>query len=155
MQYSKKPNTLFFLLTITTLAFLVSCKKPKYPSTDALSVIETIEQCYIGIIDRDTIKLEFKTVGDSISGLLSYSYFNKFQNSGIIKGVMHGDTLFAVYTITSNDGVSQNEVAFIKQNNVIYEGSGDVIVENGMKVFVHRHALIFSTLMKLEPTHCQ
>lgn len=131
------------------------CKNTAISSAEGLKVLETIKQCYLGSSGRDTIYIEFATIGDSITGKLSYSHFNQYQSKGSINGKMHGDTLLATYTVNFDNIITKKEVAFLKQDNVIFEGKGNTKVQDGITVYDNTSSLIYSTLIKIQNVHCK
>ena len=107
------------------------------------------EFCYGQSKKRNTILLHIIQEGKVVSGDLIYKLPEKDKNSGIIKGEMHGDTLFANYEFMSEGVISDREVAFLKTHDGMVEGYGEMKDENGKMVFKDRSSLNFSgTVLK-------
>jgi hypothetical protein len=107
------------------------------------------EFCYGHSKKRNTILLHIIQEGTVVSGDLVYKLPEKDKNSGIIKGEMHGDTLFANYEFMSEGVISDREVAFLKTHDGMVEGYGEMKDENGKMIFKNRSALNFSgTVLK-------
>ena len=93
------------------------------------------KNCYANYSLKDTVKLELVKNENIISGTLSFKYFGKDENIGTFAGVMRGDTLVADYTFMSEGVTSVRQIAFIKLDNTLVEGYGDVEEKNGEMVF--------------------
>lgn len=111
-------------------------------------------QCYAYTSAKDTVRLTLTTTQPTVTGQLSYRYFEKDRNEGTIRGAMHGDTLRAEYTFQSEGVASVREVAFVRRGTGFVEGYGDVIERGGAMVFKQPQALKFTSTTTLAPVPC-
>ena len=93
------------------------------------------KSCYQHYSVKDTVKLKLVKNENIISGTLRFKYFGKDENKGTFAGVIRGDTLVADYTFMSEGVTSVRQIAFLKRNNTLMEGYGDVEEKNGEMVF--------------------
>lgn len=136
------------IMNLVLMGLLVSCKKEKpeeiVPADNETSeVVKPISECYVGVLKRDTISMTISLNGNKVAGDLSYKFFEKDSNSGIINGVMKGDTLIAEYTFQSEGRTSIRQVAFLKKGNTYIEGYGDVMEDSGKIRFKNPKQLHF------------
>ncbi|HEY6171913.1 MAG TPA: hypothetical protein VIX80_06625 [Candidatus Kapabacteria bacterium] len=143
-----------FLGLVACISILSSCKnEPKQtPEQQPASVNTT--QCYSYATDKDTVSLKLTFEGNEVMGDLSYKYFQKDQSKGTLIGVMTGDTLFAIYTFTSEAVESTREVAFLKKGNDLVEGYGNVQEKDGLVIFANKGSLDFSSKILLKLVEC-
>ena len=80
--------------------------------------------------------------------------FEKDKNNGIFEGELHGDTLIAEYTFTSEGKESIRQVAFLKKGNQLFEGFGDMEDKNGKMMFKNISTLKFGESMVFNKTDC-
>jgi hypothetical protein len=100
------------------------------------------------------VRLTLAATQPTVTGQLSYRYFEKDRNEGTIRGAMHGDTLRAEYTFQSEGVASVREVAFVRRGTGFVEGYGDVVERAGAMVFKQPHALQFAAAPTLLPVPC-
>jgi hypothetical protein len=84
-----------------------------------------------------------------------YHYFEKDRNTGTLKGQMNGDTLFATYTFMSEGKESVRNVAFLKTENEMKEGYGNLNPASGEPDFTDKSAIKFDNKFVLKKTNCQ
>ncbi len=89
-----------------------------------------------------------------VTGRLEYRLFEKDSNSGTIKGVIRGDTLFADYSFISEAKGSVREVAFLRTNDKWVEGFGDMKENNGKMIFTGKSSLQFNGNIVLTEVPC-
>ncbi|RTY95267.1 hypothetical protein EKL32_07505 [Flavobacterium sp. GSN2] len=127
------------IINLVLVSLLVSCKKDKaaeiIPENETSVIVRPISECYVGVLERDTISLTISINKNKVAGELSYKFFEKDSNSGIISGTMKGNTLIAEYTFQSEGQTSIRQVAFLKKGNTFIEGYGDVMDDNGKTKF--------------------
>lgn len=68
---------------------------------------------------------------------------------------MKGDTLIVDYTFDSEGSESVREVVFLKRNNQLIEGFGDVEEKDGKTVFKDKSKLIFGNSIVFKKVDCQ
>ena len=125
-------------------------------NTDSLvaASAQPAPSCYQYVNDRDTVLLSISGEAITVTGLLSYNYYQKDKSSGGIQGNMFGDTLIADYTFQSEGATSIREVAFLKKDSSFAEGYGDVEEKDGKMVFKNRNTIQF-TGKPLKKTECK
>lgn len=110
--------------------------------------------CYAGSSGKDTITLSLSTTGDNVIGSLDYKFYEKDRNHGSVSGHLAGDTLIADYIFTSEGLQSIRQVAFLKKENTLIEGHGDMEEKNGKMVFKNTGTLHFTGGFVLQKTAC-
>ena len=131
---------------------------PEEKTTDATTTVKSetpTSQCYIGTSGKDSILLNLTGNGETVNGELSYLFSEKDRNTGTIEGVFHGDTLLADYSFMSEGTMSKRQVAFLKQDNKLLEGYGDMSEESGGTKFKSPASLSFGKGFNLEKTDCK
>lgn len=115
-------------------------------NTDSLvaASAQPAPSCYQYIHGKDTVLLSISGEAITVTGLLSYNYYQKDKSSGDIQGNMYGDTLIADYTFQSEGTTSVREVAFLKKDSSFVEGYGDVEEKDGKMVFKNRNTIQFT-----------
>lgn len=93
--------------------------------------------CYIAINKGDTAWLDIDTTDQKIKGLLTMSYGGKKRYHGEIKGTIKNDTLNAHYDFKVNkvDKWYRNPVSFLRKDNKLIMGVGDIVMVWGSGVF--------------------
>lgn len=147
------------IITFFLASSLAACnpsenKQDEAPVTDTRTTVTT-HHCYEGIYNRDTIFLELHRNGDSASGQLQYSIFEKDRNNGTFRGLVKGDTLLAYYTFLSEGKESVRQVAFLQKDSSLYEGYGNVQEEHGRMVFKEGTVLNFPADRPLKKVACR
>lgn len=92
------------------------------PKTEEKVTTETSTACYGSYTDRDSVFLSLTVAGEKVTGNLIYKLFEKDKNHGTLDGIVHGDTILAMYRFESEGKTSTREVAFLKQDNGLVEG---------------------------------
>ncbi|HSD05704.1 hypothetical protein [Flavobacterium sp.] len=145
-----KKLSIFCLL----LAFIVlgSCKKEQKEietvKAEAQQPVSTA--CYKALYENDTIDLKINTLKNGkIAGDMVMKIENKPEKVGTIEGEFRGDTLFADYSFiqgTNKDRVFKNPMAFLKRNDSLVLGSGEIITYLGKSYFTKGKPLNFKTV---------
>ena len=112
------------------------------------------KQCYANYSKKDSIKLELTTNENTITGTLQIKLFEKDENKGTFKGIIKGDTLVADYVFMSEGIMSTRQIAFIKRNNNLIEGYGDVEEKDGKILFKNASKLNFNNSTPLVKVIC-
>lgn len=143
------------LLFAGSLALLAACHEQSTPATqEPTAAAATGPQCFAHTTATDTIRLTLQTTQPTVTGQLTYHYFEKDRNRGTISGTMHGDTLRADYTFQSEGTTSVRQVAFLRRDIGFIEGFGPVAERGGKTVFTQPHALTFDAKYTLLPVAC-
>lgn len=126
----------FVFVTLFTLACNNTTKENAVAdSTGTTRTGESPDRCYAYLTDKDTVKMQLVLDGKNASGDLSYRLYEKDSNTGTLSGTMQGDTLIADYTFSSEGVQSVREVRFLKQDDMLVEGTGDMEEVNGKMVY--------------------
>jgi hypothetical protein len=143
------------LLVAGSLTLLTACHEQTAQTTqEAAAPTPTGPQCYAYATAQDTVRLTLQTTQPSVTGQLSYRYFEKDRNQGTIRGTMHGDTLLADYTFQSEGTTSVRQVAFLHRDTGFIEGFGAVAERQGQTVFAQPHTLQFDAKYTLLAVAC-
>lgn len=110
--------------------------------------------CYKFASEKDTVLLQMEQINEEVAGTLSYNYFEKDKNDGTFEGKMIGDTLYADYTFGSEGSVSVREVMFVKKENKLIEGFGEVEEVNGKMKFKDNAKFTLNEKMPLTEINC-
>jgi hypothetical protein len=143
------------LLFAGSLGLLAACHEQTTQATqEPATPAPTGPQCYAHISATDTVRLTLQTTQPTVTGRLTYRYFEKDRNQGTISGTMHGDTLLADYTFQSEGVTSVRQVALLRRDIGFIEGFGPVAERQGKTVFTQPHALQFDAKYTLLPVAC-
>ncbi len=135
---------------LVALLFATACTSEKSEQTDtrqepvATDVVES-SACYASVMGPDTMLLSLKTMGEEVTGSLTYNFYEKDDNQGTLRGEMRGDTLLADYTFQSEGTESIRQVAFLKRGEGFVEGYGDIEDQGGKMVFKNAASLDFNS----------
>ncbi len=150
-----------FLLLLSVAFAFVSCKKEVNEPLPAPTVQEEMVAnefeiiCYQGIIKSDTINLSLQIAkNQDVKGDLSYLFFEKDKNKGVIVGKMSGDTLKGNYTFMSEGKESFREIVFLRKGKIMIEAYGDVEELANKTVFKDPKKLYFDSATVLSKIDC-
>lgn len=143
----------YLIFTAASLLLLTACHEQTTQTAQAPTPFVG-PQCYAYVTATDTVRLTLQTEQPTVTGLLSYRYFEKDRNQGTIRGTLHGDTLLADYTFQSEGRQSVREVAFLRRDIGFVEGFGAVTERRGKAVFTQPRALQFDAKYTLLPVAC-
>ena len=115
---------------------------------------ESPTRCYAYLSNKDTVRLQLAMDGKSASGDLSYHLYEKDHNNGRINGTMRGDTLVADYTFASEGTESVREVRFLRHDNILVEGIGEMEESNGKMVYKDPNAIRYMGGLVLKKVDC-
>ncbi|WP_316796730.1 hypothetical protein [Pedobacter agri] len=115
----------------------------------------TSTQCYQSIKNRDTATVSLNIENEKVTGSLSYNLFEKDKNNGVVAGIVKGDTIIADYTFQSEGSTSIRQVAWLKQNNQLIEGFGDVEEVDGKTKFKDLGKLNFDKSLVFSKIDCK
>lgn len=149
------------LLALFTFFALSSCKKEENEPLVTPTVQEEMVAnefqiiCYQGIIKSDTINLSLEIAeNQDVKGDLSYLFFEKDKNNGVVVGKMVGDTLKGNYTFMSEGLESSREIVFLRKGKIMIEAYGDVEQVNKKTVFKDPKKLYFDSATVLSEIDC-
>lgn len=112
-------------------------------------------QCFEAISGRDTAILKLNNLNGKITGKLSFNFYEKDDSDGDISGEFKGDTLFVDYIFKSEGRISKNPLAFLKKDEKLYQGYGDIETYLGKTYFKNNAALAFENGFVFETTNCE
>ena len=112
------------------------------------------QYCYSYIKNKDTARITIMSSGAITTGELSYSLFEKDKNNGIFEGELHGDTILAEYTFSSEGKESVRQVAFLKKGDQLLEGYAEVMEKGGKTVFKNKSDLKFGEGLVFTKVNC-
>lgn len=132
--------------------FLFACGSPSGggEKIDDQSVARESSACYLYENGKDSIRLQLSSVGDKVSGELTYDWFEKDGNTGTVSGEKKGDTLLLDYIFASEGTESIREEVFLKRNGAYEIGYGDMEEKGDKQVFKNRSKLRFGDLVLKE-----
>lgn len=150
------------LVAIAISMMVVSCKKEaEQESTDEMkenvpaAQVSPVEECYEFTEGKDTILAKLKVLNETVTGDLSYKLYQKDKNEGTLEGKMSGDTLFADYKFMSEGVASVRQVTFLKANETMTEGYGDVEEKEGKMVFKEKAKINYVSKSILRKVVCK
>lgn len=103
-------------------------------------------QCYVAIDGPDTAYLNLDSRADGkITGKLLIDFAEKPDNDGVLDGEFKGDTLYVNYTFTTGESktIYKNPLAFLKDNNRLLLGVGEIESYLGKSYFKKGTAIDF------------
>ena len=143
---------------ILSVVFL-GCKKESQASAETIETVpaQTVSEknCYEFVKGKDTVRLSVVETLKVVNGELEYHWAEKDRNSGTITGKFVGDTLYADYTFNSEGISSVREVAFLKSQNNLIEGFGEVVSTDNKQVFKSPKQLKFEGGIVLTKASCK
>ncbi|MFC4211428.1 hypothetical protein ACFOWA_09560 [Pedobacter lithocola] len=155
-------NRLFYIVAIVTI-LLSACQSDskKYTTVDSSIMsnqqapYKSPDECFIYTKNRDTATLLMYGSADKILGELRYNFYEKDKNSGVIYGVLKGDTITVDYKFQSEGVYSHREIVWVRKGDTLLEGSGDVYEENGNVKFKNKRKLTFGKGIVFTKTKCK
>jgi len=146
-------------LTIAAALF-TACQSKNTSSDDADTTAMSAEpantsQCYQSIKNRDTASITLNIEDDKVTGALNYNLFEKDKNAGVIAGIVKGDTIIADYTFQSEGTTSIRQVVWLKKENQLIEGFGDVEEVDGKTQFKDQNKINFDKSMVFNQIDCK
>ncbi|QRR00054.1 hypothetical protein [Dyadobacter sandarakinus] len=148
----------FSLLPVLSLFLLTACNSGPTENTGINRKLSdddtTFNVCYTSTFKKDTILLNGLMYGDSIKGSLGYKLYEKQQQNGSLTGMMHGDTMWGVYTFMTSGSETVNEITFLRSDSLLIEGLGERHLENGKFIFNDKSKITY-TGVRLTKTDCR
>ena len=151
-------KNLGFICALLSCIGLQSCKKNEIKKNVVTETPVSVE-CYKAIYEKDSIDLKINTLQDKkITGTMEMILFEKPKKVGEIMGEFRGDTLFVSYTFTAgkNKKVTyKNPMAFLKRENELILGKGEIETTMGASYFVKGTKIDFDQVKyKFTPVDC-
>lgn len=130
----------------------VTLDKPK-PDRKEQPAVASNEECFRWVSGKDTVDLRLVRTADNIRGRLRYMWYEKDKSNGTIVGVFKRDTLKADYRFESEGMESFREVVFIRKDNQLIQGNGDMADRKGKMVFTGK--LSFENSISMTKAECR
>ena len=149
-------------LMATALLTISSCKKnennelpvnqlpvTEAPVSDLPATIE--KQCYLKVIQKDSIILEFEKIGDSIAGIFHWKPYEKDKKLSTFRGTMDGSTANTV-GMYNGEGVDYTEeLIFTIENDSAFVKFGEMVQgTNGIWTYKDAEAAHAQALPKVD-----
>lgn len=113
------------------------------------------KSCYLGVVGKDSAKMEIDRNGRDFKGFLSYKRFESDSSLGEINGIISGDTLKGNFNFLSEGMISINEKHFLLKDGKLMEGLGNMVyVDDITMKFENPSKLTYGQGFVLSPTDC-
>lgn len=112
------------------------------------------KECFANYTPKDSVKLTLINNGYTVTGTLEIKLLGKDENKGNYTGMMKGDTLIADYSFFSEGVLSVRQIVFLKRNNTLIEGHGEVAEIDGKMSFKKLDQLKFDEKAALKIVAC-
>ncbi len=147
------------LLTINVL-ILLACNNAKEQtgSTTATSTDSTdknvktgttsdttVTGCFTQINKRDTATLQLDAKGITITGPLSYNYYQKDRNGGTLQAEIVGNILIGWYLFRSEGIMSVRQAAWKISKNQLWPAIGEMKEQNDSMLYVNPDKLSYDS----------
>lgn len=123
-------------------------------ATGKTATTNETSECYANTKSKDSVLLHLTINNNTVTGNMNYKIAGKDKNKGTLQGEMRGDTLFADYTFSSEGTQSVRQVAYLKKDNSLLEGYGDVEEKENKMVFKNTGKLNFGKGVVLQKINC-
>lgn len=148
----------FFLLVAAVVSSCSQSGSQANKNTDSLKTVVTSgnsDACFLKTSGKDSVMLQVHIQDTSVSGDLSYRYFEKDKNTGTISGSIHNNIIHAQYTFMSEGTQSVRPVVFKLQDDKAYEAVPDSINHEGIPVFSNDDASLKFDVEPLSKISCK
>lgn len=146
-------------VTILILLFLNSCNSnnngQKQRAAESPEAPTNQMTCFAFNNGEDSIMMSLERKGNQVHGNLSFNYYEKDSNRGTFLGNINGDTLWANYSFLSEGIVSNREVVFLRKEDDLIQGYGEVTEREGNLVFTNRNDIRFDNNFILSKVACK
>src|SRR6476620_4100587 len=110
--------------------------------------------CYRFVLKRDTILLQLRQSGDSVSGFMSFDNYQKDSSHGEIKGHNKKDTIYVLYNFLSEGMRSVMEIALLKSGSSLIRGIGTMVNNNDTVLYKDHNSISYQDGQKLDLIPC-
>ena len=138
-----------YILSLLGAGALYSCSQgtEKQKEAGATKLDSANMKCYVAVDSVDSASLNLITDKEGkITGSLLINYKEKGDSHGDIMGKFHGDTLFVDYSFqigTTNKTFYKNPLAFLKKDDKLFMGVGQIQTFLGKSSFVDNKRINF------------
>ncbi len=110
--------------------------------------------CYWQILQRDTFVASFSSMGDQVSGKLTFDNFEKDGSSGKVAGKTEDGIIKLWYSFQSEGMNSVMEVWFKKDGDNLLRGTGDMGMRGDTSYFSKPATVKFGGSQDLKKINC-
>jgi len=114
----------------------------------------SITGCFVQIFKKDTATMQLDAKGITITGPLSYNYFEKDRNGGTVQAEMDGNILTGWYLFRSEGVMSVRQVAWKVGKGELWPAYGDMKERNDSSVFVNVDQLKYDSTRPFRKVSC-
>ncbi|MEJ7559671.1 MAG: hypothetical protein WKF66_15285 [Pedobacter sp.] len=138
-----------YILGVLTAGALYSCSQgsEKKKEEGATKLDSANMQCYTAVDSVNSASLNLITDKEGkVTGSLVINYQDKGDSHGDLIGKFHGDTLFVDYSFqigSTNKTFYKNPLAFLKKENKLFMGVGQIETFLGKSSFVDNKRINF------------
>lgn len=148
------------------VVFALSCTQSKSSSNQTENDSTIVEKpadvalaegksCYLGVVGKDSVKMEIDRNGTDFKGFLSYKRFESDSSLGELNGTISGDTLKGNFNFLSEGMISINETYFLLKDGKLLQGWGDMVNVDDMTMkFKNPSQLTYEQGFVLSPVDC-
>ncbi len=159
-----------YILLVFIALIIVGCEKKitefdiiKTPSSDSIIIPEsdepiessTIQTCYIGNVEKDSVFLTIEDNLGTITGKMRYKNFEKDSSVGDIIGNQNGDTLKLNYTFKSEGITSEREIYFLMKVESLLEGIGEQKVNRHKSSYTDYSKIKYENGLNMKQIDCK
>jgi hypothetical protein len=123
-------------------------------NADTSQLVSKAVNCYRYVIGRDSILLQLRQNGDSISGVMSFDNYEKDSSHGDIKGYEHKDTIYVLYNFFSEGMQSVMEIALLRSGNGLIRGIGPMVNKGDTVLYKDHSTINYQAGQKLDLVNC-
>jgi len=153
---------MFASVIITSIISACQSDSKKYTTIDSSIMSGEVtkytvpDECFGYKKGNSTASLRIYGTGENkVLGELKYQFEGKDKNSGVIYGLVKGDTIIVDYKFQSEGVYSHREVAWLRKGDQLLEGYGDVKDVNGDVKFKDVRKLTFGKSIVFTKTNCK
>lgn len=111
--------------------------------------------CYVSILQRDTVVACLAERNGEITGKLTFDNFEKDGSSGRVHGTNYKDTIKLWYDFNSEGMNSVMEVYFVKDGHKLLRGIGDIATKGDTAYFSDKNAIRYVSEHVFDKTDCK
>ncbi len=124
------------------------------PETDEPIESSTVQTCYIGATEKDSVFLTLEDNLGTITGRMRYKNHEKDSTIGDIIGNQNGDTLKLSYTFQSEGITSEREIYFLMKIEALQEGIGEQKTDRHKSSYTDYSKIKYEEGLILKQTDC-
>ena len=135
-------------------------KTSSFVNTDSADTLKTVTTdtissgCFSQVAQKDTAVLQVENNKGNITGVLTYTYYQKDRNDGTLKGEQSGDTIKAWYLFKSEGTMSVRQVSWKINGNELWPAVGEMVQKNDTTVFAQPDKLRYDSTHPFKKVAC-